>query len=60
VIRLDDGFHSTEERRRAVKTGAAQRMSGRERALTPGPFAELLLEIAALVDSDGRKAARHG
>jgi hypothetical protein len=45
-IRLDAGYHSTEERRRAVKTGAVQRMSGRERALTPHAFRDLLLSLA--------------
>lgn len=45
-IRLDAGFHSKEERARAVKTGACQRMCKRERAATPLPFRDLLLDIA--------------
>jgi hypothetical protein len=45
-IRLDDGFHSAEERRRAVKTGICQRLSHRERAATPLPFRDLLLDMA--------------
>lgn len=45
-LRLDDGFHSAEERRRAVKTGICQRLSKRQRAATPLPFRDLLLSIA--------------
>lgn len=45
-VRLDEGFHSAEERRRAVKTGACQRLSARQRAATPEPFRDLLLGIA--------------
>ena len=45
-LRLDDGFRSAEERRRAVKTGVCQRLSHRQRAATPPEFAELLLSIA--------------
>lgn len=45
-IRLDLGYHSAEERRRAIKTGACQRMGKRERARTPEPFRDLLLSIA--------------
>ena len=48
-IRIDDGFHSTEERRRAVKTGAVQRMSKRERLMTPEPFRDVLLAMARSV-----------
>jgi len=47
--RLDEGYHSAEERRRAVKTGICQRLSGRQCALTPAPFRDLLLTIAATV-----------
>lgn len=46
VVRLDEGFHSAEERRRAIKTGICQRLSARQRAATPPEFAELLLSIA--------------
>jgi hypothetical protein len=45
-VRLDEGFHSAEERRRAIKTGACQRMSKNECAATPIPFRDLLLSIA--------------
>lgn len=41
--RLDAGFHSAEERRRAVRTGACQRLSARQRSATPLPFKELLI-----------------
>jgi hypothetical protein len=45
-VRLDEGFHSKEERARAVKTGACQRLSKNQRAATPAPFRDLLLSIA--------------
>ena len=45
-VRLDDGYHSADERRRAVRTGACQRLSKRQRAATPGPFRDLLLSMA--------------
>lgn len=45
-LRLEDGYHSAEERRRAVRTGRAQRLSQRQRALTPEPFAEFLISLA--------------
>jgi len=44
-ILLDDGFHSTEERRRATKTGVCQRLSKRQRAETPIPFRDMLLDM---------------
>lgn len=45
-IRLDDGYHSAEERRRATRTGVCQRLSKRQRLETPEPFRDLLLSIA--------------
>lgn len=45
-IRLEDGFHSAEELRRATRTGACQRLSQRQRAATPPEFRDLLLSIA--------------
>src|SRR5690606_5261243 len=39
--RFDEGFHSAEERRRAIRTGVCQRLSKRERAATPIPFRDL-------------------
>ena len=44
--RLDEGFHSKEERRCATRTGVCQRLSHRQRLSTPLEFAELLLSIA--------------
>lgn len=44
--RLDEGFHSIEERKRAIKTGACQRLSKNQRAATPPAFRDLLLSIA--------------
>lgn len=46
MTRLDLGYHSAEERRRAIRTGVCQRLSKRQRLLTPEPFRELLLGIA--------------
>jgi hypothetical protein len=51
--RLDDGFHTAAERRRAIRTGVCQRLSKRQRAGTPRPFRDLLLSIA-------RSAAAYG
>ena len=50
--RLEDGFHSTEERRAARAAGKkpTERLSKRQRAATPVPFAELLLSIAKTTD----------
>ena len=44
--RLDEGYHSAEERRRAIKTGVCQRLSKRQRAATPLPFRDLLIDLA--------------
>lgn len=55
-IRLDDGYHSAEERARAVKTGACQRLSKKQSAATPILFRDLLLSIARTADA-GRIAA---
>jgi hypothetical protein len=46
-VRLDQGFHSAEERRRATRTRACQRLSKRQRSATPVEFRDLLLSIAA-------------
>jgi hypothetical protein len=45
-IRLNDGFHSAEERRRMTRTGICQRLSRRQRLETPIAFRDLLLKIA--------------
>ena len=45
--RLDYGYHSAAERRRAVRTGVCQRLSKRQRSETPIPFRDLLVSIAA-------------
>jgi hypothetical protein len=42
-IRIDEGFHSKEERRRKIRTGACQRLSKRQRTETPILFRDLLL-----------------
>ena len=44
-LKLEDGFHTAEERRRRVKTGVCQRLSHKERAATPVPFRDLLLDM---------------
>lgn len=46
-LRLEDGFRTAEERARAIKTGACQRLSHKARAATPVEFRDLLLGIAA-------------
>ena len=45
-VRLDEEFHSAEERRRAIKTGVCQRLSKRQRAATPLEFRDLLISMA--------------
>jgi hypothetical protein len=45
-VRLDAGLHSKEERARAVKTGACQRLSVVQRKATPVEFRDLLLACA--------------
>lgn len=46
--RLDEGFHSAEERARAKASGyvAPKRLSNKTRRLTPEPFRDLLIKIA--------------
>lgn len=46
-VRLDEGFHSAEERKRAVRTGACRRLSKKQRMATPLPFRDALLSIAS-------------
>lgn len=48
-VRLDEGFHSKEERRRAIRTGMCQRLSARQRKETPIEFRNILLDIARSV-----------
>ena len=43
---LCDGYHSAEERRRAIKTGICQRLPKNQRAATPPEFRDLLIGIA--------------
>jgi hypothetical protein len=50
-VRLEDGFHSKEERARAVKRGACERLSKRQRAATPIAFRDLLISIARTVET---------
>lgn len=45
-VRLDPGFHTKKERQRAVRTGDCQRLSKRQRLLTPTKFVTVLLRIA--------------
>jgi hypothetical protein len=56
-IRLDDGYHSAEERQRAVKRGVIERLSKRQRAATPEPFRDLLLSIARTARPELSEAA---
>ena len=46
LARLDAGFHSKEERRRAQKRGTITRLSKRQAAATPASFRDVLLDIA--------------
>ena len=44
-VRLEEGFHSKEERARAIKTGACQRLSANQRRRTPIEFRDLLISL---------------
>jgi len=44
---LDEGFHSKEERARLIKTGVCQRLSKRQRLITPNNFKDLLIELVS-------------
>lgn len=48
-MKLDEGFHSKEERARLIRTGICQRLSKRQRAATPETFKQLLISIARSV-----------
>lgn len=45
--RLDEGYHSKEERARAIKTGVCPRLSKNQCAATPIEFRNVLLSIAS-------------
>lgn len=45
--RIQAQYGSDEERRRLIKTGVCQRMSGRQRKETPAAFRDLLLDLAS-------------
>lgn len=47
-VRLDEGFHSAEERKRAIKTGICQRLSKKQRAATPIVFRDLLIGLLTI------------
>jgi hypothetical protein len=47
-VRLAERFHSSEERARAIRTGACQRLSKNQRAATPVEFRDLLISIASV------------
>lgn len=47
--RLDDGFHSAEERARAKRRGVVERLSRLSRLSTPVPFRDVLLALARTV-----------
>ena len=46
-LRLDDGFHSAAERRRLIKTEVCQRLSRRQRRLTPPMFRDVLIQLVS-------------
>ncbi len=55
-IRLESNYHSAAAKRRAIKTGACQRLSKRERAATPIAFRDLLLSLASMARSEQMEA----
>ena len=48
-VRMDEGFHSKEARARAVRTGACQRLSKKQRLLSPPAFSAVLVAMARSV-----------
>jgi hypothetical protein len=46
TAKLDDGYHTAEERRRRGPRSGVERLSHRERAATPLPFRDLLISMA--------------
>jgi hypothetical protein len=57
-LRLAEGYHSAEERRRAIKTGIVQRLSKKQRAATPPEFRDLLLGIARSARPEAMRTAQ--
>lgn len=55
LTRLEPGYHSKEERARAIKTGICQRLSRRQRLVTPDGFKALLIAIARSARKAGRR-----
>ncbi|MBP9863402.1 MAG: hypothetical protein KBD62_35985 [Kofleriaceae bacterium] len=55
-VRINEGFHSPEERKRAIRTGACQRLSKHQRAATPHEFRDVLIAMARSV-ADRREVA---
>ena len=55
-VRLDDGYHSAEERRRSQR-GTIQRLAKRAAAATPIPFRDALIEMARSVAPAAREVA---
>ena len=47
--RLDDGYHSADERRRMVKSGVSARLTRYERIVTPLIFRDILIAMAESV-----------
>lgn len=45
MTRIAEGYHTKEERARIIKTGVCQRLSKRQRAITPIAFRNLLLKM---------------
>ena len=45
--RMDEGWHSKEERARAIRTGVCQRLSKRQRETTPDEFRDLLIRMVS-------------
>jgi len=48
VIKLDPGFHSKEERKKAIRMGICSRLSKRQRSETPIQFRNLLIRMINL------------
>lgn len=56
TARLDEGFHSTAERRASVRRGVVERLPASQLAVTPLAFRDLLIAMARSVSSARRVA----
>ena len=60
AVKMDEGFHTAEERARRIKLGVVARLSKEERAATPAAFRDELVRLASLCGSKGTDLGHGG